>query len=125
MEVTVQVDRMAHRRHRRGMLLFLVAAALYLPVVLLALSLLKALLWRQVAGPYAGAVLLAGFAALWPIWLYGCRDAFLYRCPRCGRRLRRSVRQDQLEPSISYLCEDCRIVWDLGWGFACGGGAGG
>src|SRR5690348_2367460 len=97
MEVVVQADRTAYRRHRRGMLLFLWAAALYLPAVLLGLSLFKAVLGRQAIGPYAGAASLAGFLALWPIWLHGCRDVLFYRCPQCGRRLRRCAPQDQRE----------------------------
>jgi len=107
------------------MLLFLLAAVLYLPAVLLALPLLKAGLGRQAAGMYAGAVPLAGFVVLGSIWLYGCQDALFYRCPRCGRRLRRCVPQGQPEPNVHYLCTDCRIVWDLGWGFGRGGGVGG
>jgi hypothetical protein len=125
MEVEVQADRTAYRRHRRGMLLFLWAAALYLPGVLLALWLLKAVLGRQAIGPYAGAVFFASFLALGPIWLHGCRDAVFYRCPRCGRRLQRCASRDQVEPHINFLCGDCRTVWDLGWGFAREGGAGG
>jgi hypothetical protein len=125
MEVVVRADRTAYRRHRRGMLRFLWAAALYLPGVLLALTLLKAVLGRQTAGSYAGAVFLAGFLALGPVWLHGCRDALFYRCPRCGRRLRRCAPQDRDETNINYLCAECRTVWNLGWGFARGGGVGG
>ena len=44
MEITIQVDQMARRRHRRGMLLLLLAATLSCPRASLALSLLKAVL---------------------------------------------------------------------------------
>lgn len=115
MEVEYHEDRTAHRLHIRGMILFISAVVLYLPAVLLVLALLAALLGREAARSYAGAVFLVGFAALPLTWLYGVSDLIFYRCPRCGRRLPRAVPQHQPEPNACYLCTDCRIAWDLGW----------
>ncbi len=115
MELEYREDRAAYRRHVRGMILFVSAAVLYLPAVLVGLALLAAVLGREAAGSYAGAVSLAGFVALMTAWFCGARDSFFYRCPQCGRRLTRGVPQDQPDPNVCYLCTDCRVVWDLGW----------
>ena len=115
MEVENREDRAAYRRHVRGMVLFVSAAVLYLPAVLVILALLAAVLGREAAGSYAGAVWLAGFAALMTVWFGGARDSFSYRCPQCGRRLTRGVPQSQPDPNACYLCTDCRVVWDLRW----------
>jgi hypothetical protein len=117
MEVEYREDRAAYRRHVRWMILFVSAVVLYLPAVLVILALLAAVLGCEAAGSYAGAVWLAGFAALIAVWFSGARDGFSYRCPRCGRRLTRAVPQGQPDPNACYLCTDCRVVWDLGWRF--------
>jgi len=117
MEIEYREDPEAYRRHIRGMFLFASAVVLYLPAVLVILALLAAVLGCAAAGPYAGAVWLAGFAAEMTAWFYGVRDGFSYRCPRCGRRLTRAVPQGQPDPNACYLCTDCRVVWDLGWAF--------
>ena len=93
MEVEYCGDPAAYRRHSRGMILFVSAVVLYLPVVLVNLALLAAVLGREPAGAYAGAVWLAGFAALIAVWFYGAGDGFCYRCLRCGRRLTRAAPQ--------------------------------
>jgi hypothetical protein len=116
MEVEYREDRAAYRRHVRGMILFVSAAVLYLPAVLLVLALLAVWLGRDAARSYTGAVYGAGFIAL-PLtwWLYGASHLISYRCPRCGRRLPRAVPQGHPDPNICYLCTDCRIAWYLGW----------
>ncbi len=125
MDVEVHVDRTAYRRHRRGMLLSLLAFALYLPAVILILTLMATVVGREAARQYTGAVVITGFVALIATMLCGTWDSFFYRCPRCGRRLSRVVPQDQSEPNIHYHCADCRVVWDLGWAWSSGGGVGG
>src|SRR4051794_39295028 len=115
MESEIHADPTAYRRHRRGMLLFLLAFVLYVPAVLLGFSLLKAALGRGTAGPYAGAVLLAGFVGLMGTMFYGGWHSLAYRCPRCGRRLPRVVPRGEPEPNLHYHCADCRVIWDLGW----------
>jgi hypothetical protein len=125
MDVEVHVDRTAYRRHRRGMFLGLLAFALYLPAVILILTLVAAMLGREAAKQYTGAVSITGFVALIATTFYGTRDSFFYRCPRCGRRLSKVVRQGQSEPNIHYHCPDCRVAWDLGWAWSSGGGVGG
>jgi hypothetical protein len=125
MEVEIQVDRTAYRRYRRGMLLSLLAFALYLPAVILIVILMAVALGREAAGKYAGAVFLAGFVALTATMFYGTWGSFSYRCPRCRRRLSRVEPQGQSEPNIHYHCADCRVVWDLGWAPSRDGGVGG
>jgi hypothetical protein len=125
MDVEVLVDRKAYRRYRRGMLLSLLAFALYLPAVILILTLMAAVLGREAARQYAGAVSLAGFVALLATMFSGIWASFSYRCPRCGRRLSRVVPQGRSEPNIHYHCADCRVVWDLGWAQSSDGGVGG
>jgi hypothetical protein len=125
MDVDVHVDRTACRRHRRGMFLSLLAFALYLPAVILILTLMAAVLGREVAGRFAGAVFLTGFIALMATTFCGTWGSFSYRCPRCGRRLSRVVPQGRSEPNIHYHCADCRVVWDLGWARSSDGGVGG
>jgi hypothetical protein len=100
------------------MILFVSTAVLYLPVVLLVLALLVFFLGREDTRSCTGAVFLIGFVALPITWLYGVSDFISYRCPRCDRRLPSGVPQHQPEPNVCYICEDCRIAWDLGWGFA-------
>ncbi len=125
MDVEVHVDQTAYRRYRRGMLVSLLAFALYLPAVILILKIIAAVLGREAAGHYTGAVFLTGFVALLATTFYGTRDSFSYRCPRCGRRLSRVVPQGRSEPNIHYHCADCRVVWDLGWAWGSAGGVGG
>jgi hypothetical protein len=125
MDVEVHVDQTAYRRHRRGMLLGLLAFALYLPAVILILTLMTAVLGRGAAGRYAGAIFLAGFVSLMATMFCGTRDSLSYRCPRCGRRLPRVVPQGRSEPNIHYHCADCRVIWDLGWAWSSEGGVGG
>jgi len=91
------------------------AAVLYLPAVFLVLTLLTSWLGREASGSYTGDVLLASFVGLALSWLYGVSHLISYRCPRCGRRLSRAIPQGQPEPSVYYLCTECRIVWNLGW----------
>jgi hypothetical protein len=125
MDVEVHVDQSAYRRHRRGMLLGLLAFALYLPAVILILTLMAAVLGREAAGRYAGAIFLAGLVALMAAMYCGTRDSLSYRCPRCGRRLPRVVPRGRSEPNIHYHCADCRVMWDLGWAWSSEGGVGG
>ena len=125
MNVEVHVDRTAYHRHRRGMFLSLLAFVLYLPAVILILTLMAAVLGREAAGQYAGAVFITGFVALMATTFCGTRDSFLYRCPRCGRRSSRVVPLGRSEPNIHYHCADCRVVWDLGWAWSSEGGVGG
>jgi hypothetical protein len=125
MDVEVHVDRTAYRRQRRGMVLSLLAFALYLPAVILILTLMAAMLGRAAAGQYAGAVSMTAFVALMATMFCGTRDSFFYRCARCGRRLSRVVPQGRSEPNIHYHCADCRVVWDLGWAWSSEGGVGG
>jgi hypothetical protein len=125
MDVEVLVDRTAYRRHRRGMLLSLVAFALFLPAVILILTLLSAVIGREAAGQYAGAVAFAGFVALMATTFCSTCGPFSYRCPRCGRRLSRVIPQGPSEPNIHYHCADCRVAWDLGWAPSSEGGVGG
>jgi len=125
MHVEVHVDQKAYRRYRRGMLLSLLAFGLYLPAVILILTLMAAVLGREAAGQYAGAVFLTGFVALVATTFCATRDSFSYRCPRCGRRLSKVVPQGRSEPNIHYHCADCRVVWDLGWAQSSEGGVGG
>jgi hypothetical protein len=125
MDVEIRVDRTAYRRHRREMLLGLLAFTLYLPAVILILTLMAAVLGREAAGRYAGATFLAGFVALMATMLCSARDSLSYPCPRCGRRLPRVVPQGQSEPNIHYHCADCRVIWDLGWAWSGEGGVGG
>jgi hypothetical protein len=115
MEVEYREDRAAYRRHIRGMILFGLAAVLYLPAMLLVLALLAVWIGREASRSYTGEIFLAGFVALVPTWLYGAYHLISYRCPRCGRRLRRVYPQGQSDSNICYLCTDCLIVWDLGW----------
>jgi hypothetical protein len=116
MELEIRVDRAAYRRYRRGMLAFLWAVILFLPAVALIAAVSARLLGREAAGQHFGPLLLAGFAALMALPLYGTRDQFVYRCPRCGRRPERVVPQGVTEPNICFHCAECRVVWDLGWG---------
>ena len=125
MDVEVHVDRKAYRRYRRGMLLSLLAFALYLPAVILILTLIAAVLGREAARQYVGVVFVIGLVALLATVFCGIWDSISYRCPRCGRRLSRVVPQDQSEPNIHYHCADCRVVWDLGWAWSSEGGVGG
>lgn len=125
MDVEVHVDQTADRRHRRGMLLGLLAFALYLPAVILILTLMAAVLGREAAGRYAGASFLAGFVALMATMFCGTRDSLSYRGPRCGRRLPRVVPQGRSEPNIHYHCAACRVIWDLGWAWSSEGGVDG
>ena len=116
MEPEIRVDRAAYRRYRRGMLAFLWAVILFVPAVALIAAVSATFLGPEAAGQQFGPFLFAGFAALMAIPLYGIRDRFLYRCPRCGRRPARVIPQGMAEPNICFHCADCRIVWDLGWG---------
>lgn len=124
MNVEIQVDREALRRNRRGMIIGGLAILLYVPVVLVAVAGVSALLGREVAGRSEASVSLAALGVLAAILFWGVRDQFVYRCPRCSRRLAKVVPQDQPEPNIHYHCPDCRVVWDLGWAPAAGGGVG-
>jgi hypothetical protein len=125
MDVEVHVDRTAYRRHRRGMLLSLLAFALNLPAVMLILTIMAGVLGREGAGRYAGAVFIAGLVALMATTFCCTRDSFLYCCPQCSRLLSTVVPLGRPEPNIHYHCADCRVVWDLGWAWGCGGGVGG
>ncbi len=125
MDVEVHVDQTAYRRHRRGMLLGLVAFVLYLPAVILILTFMAAVLGREAAERYAGAIALASLVALMATMCWGTRDSLSYRCPRCGRRLPRVVPRGRSEPTIHYHCADCRVIWDLGWVWSSDGGVGG
>jgi hypothetical protein len=87
MELEYREDRAAYRRHVRGTIFFVSAAVLYLPAVLLVLALLAAILGREAARSYTGAVILMCFVALPLTWLYRVSHGVSYRCPRCGRRL--------------------------------------
>jgi|SRR5262245_6424628 hypothetical protein len=116
MEVEIHVDRAACCRHRRGMFAFLLAVVMFIPTVLLALALLATLLGRETIKPYTGAAVLAGFAVVMAVPLYGTWHSLRYRCPRCGRRLPRVVPLGgRTETNIRFGCADCRVVWDLGW----------
>ena len=125
MDVEVLADRKAYRRYRRGMILSLLAFVLYLPAMILILTLIAAVLGREAARQYTGAVFLGGFVALVATLFCGIWDSISYHCPRCGRRLSKVVPQDQSEPNIHYFCADCRVAWDLGWAPSSGGGVGG
>jgi hypothetical protein len=125
MDIEVHVDRAAYRRHRRGMVLSLLAFALYLPGVILILTVMAAVLGRAAAGQYAGAVFMTAFVALMATMFCGTQDSFFYRYARCGRRLSRVLPQGRSEPNIQYHCADCRVVWDLGWAWSSEGGVGG
>lgn len=124
MEIEVQVDRMAYRRNRRGSVLFGLTIVLYFPVAVLAFHFARTVLGRE-AGPDAGTVILTGLVAVTAAFLHSTWHSFSYRCPQCGRRLSKVVPQGEYEPHIHYHCPDCRIVWDLGWGWVSGGGVGG
>ena len=104
MDVEVHVDRTAYRRYRRGTLLSLLAFALYLPAMILILTLMAVVLGREAVGHYGGTVFFTGFVALMATMFYGTRSSFFYRCPRCGRRLSRVVPRGQSEPNIHYHC---------------------
>ena len=71
MDVEVHVDRTAYRRHRRGMFISLLAFALYLPAVILILTLMAAVLGREAARQYTGAVFITGFVALMATTFWG------------------------------------------------------
>ena len=71
MDVEVHVDRTAYRRHGRGMFLGLLAFALYLPAVILFLTLVAAMLGREAAKQYTGEVSITGFVALMATTFYG------------------------------------------------------
>ena len=116
MELEYREDRAAYRRHVRGIIFFVSAFVLYLPGVLLVLALLAVFLGRESARSYTGGVFVMGFVLLLS-WLYGVSHSVFYRCPRCDRRLPRAVPQHQPEPNTCYICENCRIAWDLGWAF--------
>src|SRR6185437_6453135 len=116
MRVEFQADRTAYRRHRRGMLLFILAAALLMPSVPLVLSGPAAVLVREAVRPYTGAAYLAGLLAVLTTYFYGAWQALSYRCPRCGRHLPRVVPRDESHTNIHYHCAGCRVIWDLGWG---------
>jgi DNA-directed RNA polymerase subunit RPC12/RpoP len=115
MEVEIHVDRTAYRHHRRGMLLFALATALFMPAVLLVLYSLAAVMGREAVRAYSGAACVGGFLAVLATFFYGVRQSLAYRCTRCGRRLPRVVPRDQSRPNIHFHCADCRIIWDLGW----------
>jgi DNA-directed RNA polymerase subunit RPC12/RpoP len=125
MDVEVHVDQTASRRRRRGMLSGLLAFVLYLPAVILILSLMAAVLGREAAGRHAGAVFLAGFVTLMATTFWGTWGSLSYRCPRCSRRLSRVAPQGLSEPNMHYHCPDCRVIWDLGWARSSEGGIGG
>ncbi len=117
MEVEIHVDWTAYHQYRRGVLMFALAAALFMPTVLLVLSCLAAVLGREAVEPYTGAASDAGFLAVLATFWYGAWHSLIYHCPRCGRRLPRVVPRDDSRPNIHYHCANCRIVWDLGWGW--------
>lgn len=125
MDVEIIPDLEARRRNRRGIAFTLLAFALYLPTVMLVQAVAARLLGREAAARYDGAAFLVGLAPLAAAMLWGTRHSLSYRCPRCGRKLSKVVPRGEAEPNLHYLCEDCRVAWDLGWGPASGGGVGG
>jgi len=116
-QTEIHVDRTAYLRHRGGMLLFALATALLMPVVLLVVSSLAAVPGREAVRPYTGAASLAGLLAVLATYFYGAWHSLSYRCPRCGRRLPRVVPRGEFRPNIHYHCADCRVIWELGWGW--------
>ena len=116
MEAEIHVDRTAYRQHRRGMLLFALAAILFMPTVLLVLTSLAVVFGREAVRRYTGAASFAGFLVVLATFFHGIRRSLTYRCPRCGRRLPKVVLRDESRPNIHYHCANCRVVWDLGWG---------
>ena len=42
------------------------------------------------------------------------RMTWLYRCPKCGVRIRTKPSPEEGTP-IRHRCEECRIDWDTGW----------
>ncbi len=117
MEVEIHFDQTAYRHHRRSMFLFALAAVLFMPAVLLVLYSLATVLGRKTVEPYTGAASAGGFLVVLATFFYGTWRSLFYRCPRCGRRLPQVALRDESRPSIHYHCANCRVVWDLGWGW--------
>ncbi len=116
MKVEVHVDRAAYRRHRRGMLLGLLAFALYLPAVIFILTLMAAVLGRETARQYTGAVVITGFVALMGTMLCGTRSSFFYRCPRCGRRLSKVVHAGSIRSQTSTITARIAVSYGISAG---------
>lgn len=69
----------------------------------------------EASGAQALAViipLLCLFASVVNIFVAYGKVCWFYRCPSCGKRLRRH--RSELGP-IQYPCDSCRVLWDTGW----------
>ena len=50
-----------------------------------------------------------------PFMFYAhARLTWLYRCPKCGARIRTNLNVDEGTP-IRHKCDKCRIDWETGW----------
>ena len=57
-------------------------------------------------------LLLCLFASVVNIFVAYGKLCWFYRCPSCGKRLRRP--RGKLRP-IQYPCDSCGVLWDTGW----------
>jgi hypothetical protein len=120
----VRLDQASVRRFHRRKIVLLLAFALFfasIPVVHVVSA-----LFSGAAGDRTGqAMILVGFLTVLSSPLWSSRDLIYYRCPQCRRRLSRVSPQGVAEASYHYACEDCGVIWDLGWAWGSGGEGGG
>ena len=122
MSYPVRPDTASNKRMLRAVLLFVAAM----------LCVGGSLAWviatsqgKEAGGPQSLAAcssILFVFATV-PYVVYArLRMGFLYRCPKCGTRLKSPLptAADEGKP-IRHRCDKCRITWDTGWTYARGG----
>lgn len=122
MSYPVRPDPVSNKRMLRAVLLFVVAM----------LCVGVSLAWviatsqgQQAGGPQSLATccsLLFVFATV-PYVVYArLRMGFLYRCPKCGTRIKSPLPTTAEDGApIRHSCDRCRITWDTGWKYARGG----
>lgn len=70
-------------------------------------------------------MMLIGVVVIFTFPLWGSRDVFFYRCPRCRRKATKVRPEGLAEPNLHHACEGCRVIRDLGWAWHGGGEGGG
>jgi len=79
----------------------------------------------EAGGPQSLATccsLLFVFATVAYMFYARLRMGFLYRCPKCGTRIKSPLPTAAEDGApIRHRCDKCRIEWDTGWNYARGG----